>query len=84
MTGHINEKGRQIRLTPLKGGKIRWLTNRVWDVPTNIFYFLCNHPFLLSYTTQSKIAVPLSEKPAPKKVTKKAHESANISNRNLI
>lgn len=37
-----------------------------------------NHPFLLSYTTQSKIAVPLSEKPAPKKVTKKAHESKII------
>lgn len=83
LTGHTNEKGRQIRIDTV-GGKTIWLTNRVWDVPTNIFYFLCNQPFLLSYTTQSKIAVPLSEKPAPKKVTKKAHESANISNRNLI
>ena len=40
LTGHTNEKGRQIRLTPLKGGKLRWLTNRVWDVPTNVSYFL--------------------------------------------
>ena len=43
-----------------------------------VFYFLCYHPFLLSYTTQSKIAVPLSEKPTPKKVTKKACESEHI------
>lgn len=35
LTGHTNEKGRQIRIDTV-GGKTIWLTNRVWDVPTNI------------------------------------------------
>lgn len=34
LTGHTNEKGRQIRIDTV-GGKTIWLTNRVWDVPTN-------------------------------------------------
>ena len=52
LTGHTNEKGRQIRIDTV-GGKTIWLTNKVWDVPTNI---LCHrqlvnrfyeaHPFL--------------------------------------
>lgn len=37
VAGHTNEKGRRIRLTPLKGGKLRWLTNKVWDVPFGIW-----------------------------------------------
>ena len=39
LTGHTNEKGRQIRIDTV-GGKTIWLTNRGWDVPTNISYFL--------------------------------------------
>lgn len=39
LTGHTNEKVRQIRIDTV-GGKTIWLTNRVWDVPTNISYFL--------------------------------------------
>ena len=35
LTGHTNEKGRQIRIDTV-GGKTIWLTNRVWDVLTNI------------------------------------------------
>lgn len=40
LTGHTNEKGRQIRIDTV-GGKTIWLTNRVWDVPTNIFAYAC-------------------------------------------
>jgi len=52
LTGHTNEKGRQIRIDTV-GGKTIWLTNRVWDVPTNtqlvislLTKLMPLHPFL--------------------------------------
>lgn len=48
LTGHTNEKGRQIRIDTV-GGKTIWLTNRVWDVPTNI---LCHRQLVISLLTK--------------------------------
>ena len=48
LTGHTNEKGRQIRIDTV-GGKTIWLTNRVWDVPTNT---LCHKQLVISLLTK--------------------------------
>ena len=49
LTGHTNEKGRQIRIDTV-GGKTIWLTNRVWDVPTNI---LCHRQLVNRFLRSS-------------------------------
>ena len=49
LTGHTNEKGRQIRIDTV-GGKTIWLTNRVWDIPTNI---LCHRQLVNRFLRSS-------------------------------